>query len=52
LTHEPASKNLIKYKRVLESRQVLFRFPLVERVETRYRQLNRLLNNEKSNNRR
>jgi hypothetical protein len=51
LIREPSAKDLIKYKKVLESRQSLFRFPLVERVETRYRNLNRLLNNEKLNDR-
>jgi hypothetical protein len=42
-------KNRIKYRRILKSHKDLFTFPLVERVETGYRHLNRLLNNEKLN---
>jgi hypothetical protein len=42
-------KNRVKYRQILKSDQDLFTFPLVERVETGYRHLNRLLNNEKLN---
>jgi hypothetical protein len=44
-------KNQIKYKKILESKKEVFTFPLVERVETPYMSLNRLLNNEKLSNR-
>jgi len=44
-------KKQIKYKTILESPGRRFRFPLAERVETPYRHLNRLLNNERLPNR-
>ncbi len=49
LIHSKELKNRVKYRRILKSDQDLFTFPLVERVETGYRYLNRLLNNEKLN---
>lgn len=49
LMHSEEQKNRIKYRRILKSHKDLFTFPLVERVETAYRHLNRLLNNEKLN---
>jgi hypothetical protein len=51
LTHSRELRNRVKYRRILKSDKDLFTFPLVERVETGYRHLNRLLNNEKLNNR-
>jgi hypothetical protein len=51
LVHAKGLKNRVKYKQILKSDKDLFTFPLVERVETGYRQLNRLLNNEKLNDR-
>jgi len=41
----------VKYKQILKAEKEMFRFPLVERVETAYPHLNRLLNNEKLGNR-
>ncbi|NIM12273.1 MAG: hypothetical protein GTO45_09185 [Candidatus Aminicenantes bacterium] len=52
LTGSDQLKNQIKYKKILESGKEMFTFPLVERVETPYIHLNRLLNNEKLSNRR
>jgi len=49
LIHSEELKNRIKYRQILESDPDLFTFPLVERVETGFRHLNRLLNNEKLN---
>lgn len=51
LTHSKELKNRIKYRRILKSNKDLFTFPLVERVESGYRHLNHLLNNEKLNHR-
>jgi hypothetical protein len=51
LIHSEELKNRVKYRRILKSDKDLFTFPLVERVETGYRHLNRLLNNEKLNDR-
>ena len=51
LIHSKELKNRVKYRRILKSDKDLFTFPLVERVETGYRHLNRLLNNEKLNDR-
>jgi hypothetical protein len=51
LIHSEELKNRIRYRRILKSNKELFTFPLVERVETGYRHLNRLLNNEKLNHR-
>jgi hypothetical protein len=51
LNHSKELKNRIKYRRILKSNKDLFTFPLVERVETGYGHLNRLLNNEKLNGR-
>ncbi len=51
LIRSPGLKERIKYKRILESSREVFVLPLVERVETRYRHLNRLLDNEKLSNR-
>jgi len=51
LIKSPDFKNLIKYKTILKADVDLFTFPLVERVETRYRNLNRLLKNESLNER-
>lgn len=51
LVHSEELKNRVKYRRILKSAKDLFTFPLVERVETGYRHLNRLLNNEKLNDR-
>lgn len=51
LIHSEELKNRIKYRQILKSHQDLFTFPLVEKVETGCRQLNRLLNNEKLNHR-
>jgi hypothetical protein len=50
LIHSEELKNRIKYRRILESDKDIFTFPLAARVETGYRHLNRLLNNEKLNN--
>jgi hypothetical protein len=44
-------KGRVKYKKILKAEKEIFRFPLVERVETAYPHLNRLLNNEKLGNR-
>jgi hypothetical protein len=52
LTGSAQLKNQIKYKKILESGKEMFIFPLVERVETPYIHLNRLLDNEKLSNRR
>jgi hypothetical protein len=49
LIHSKELKNRVKYRQILKSNKDLFTFPLVERVETGYRHLNRLLNNEKLN---
>ncbi|MGD2085426.1 MAG: hypothetical protein PVH61_04500 [Candidatus Aminicenantes bacterium] len=49
LSHYKELKNRVKYRRILKSHNGLFTFPLVERVETGYRHLNRLLSNEKLN---
>jgi hypothetical protein len=51
LIHSEELKNRVKYRRILKSDKDLFTFPLVERVETGYRHLNRVLNNEKLNDR-
>jgi hypothetical protein len=44
-------KSRIKYKQILKAGKEISRFPLVERVETAYSHLNRLLDNEKLENR-
>jgi hypothetical protein len=51
LIHSKELKNRVKYRQILKSNKDLFTFPLVERVETGYRHLNRLLFNEKLNDR-
>jgi len=51
LIKSPESAGRIKYRQVLSAKNALFRFPLVERVETAFPQLNRLLRNEKLENR-
>jgi hypothetical protein len=51
LLRSPEFKQRLKYKKILGAKQPLFNLPLVERVETGYIHLNRLLNNEKSENR-
>ena len=51
LIDSPGLKQQIKYKKVLKSDRETFTFPLVEKVETAYRHLNRLLSNEKLDNR-
>lgn len=51
LIQSPGLKNRIKYKQILKSGREVFTFPLVERVETGYGHLNRLLSNEKLENR-
>ncbi|HLP47991.1 MAG TPA: hypothetical protein VK469_18755 [Candidatus Kapabacteria bacterium] len=47
----PGLQSRIKYKQILKGGKQIFEFPLVERVETGYPFLNRLLNNEKWGNR-
>lgn len=51
LSKTPASGQRIIFKHVLKSPHARYDFPLVERVETAYPQLNRLLKNEKMQNR-
>ena len=51
LVHSSELKNQIKYKKILKAEREMFTFPLVERVETAYSHLNRLLTNEKLENR-
>lgn len=51
LVKSPERANRVKYRRVLHTGNEIFRFPLVERVETAFPQLNRLLRNEKLANR-
>lgn len=46
LIKSPELETRIKYKKVLKGGKKIFEFPLVERVETGYPYLNRLLNNE------
>lgn len=47
LTGSADFKKQIKYKKILKSRKETFTFPLVERLETRFPHLNRLLGNER-----
>ncbi|MCP5102415.1 MAG: hypothetical protein GY950_03500 [bacterium] len=47
LTRSPELHNRVKYKQLLKAGKKAFEFPLVDRVETGYPFLNRLLDNEK-----
>jgi len=47
LIKNPVHKVQIKYRTILRSKKQTFEFPLVNRLETRFPNLNRLLNNEK-----
>jgi hypothetical protein len=49
LIKNPAHQDQIKYKNILKSSLDIFEFPLVDRLETRFPNLNRLLKNEKIN---
>jgi hypothetical protein len=51
LLQSPDLKGRIKYKQILKAGKPVFEFPLVERVETAYSYLNRLLSNEQWGNR-
>jgi len=51
LLRSPGLQNRIKYKQILKAGKPIFEFPLVERVETAYSHLNRLLSNEQWGNR-
>ncbi len=51
LIKSPELESRIKYRQILNAEREIFRFPLVDRVETAYPHLNRLLNNEKLGNR-
>lgn len=47
LIKNPLHREQIKYKANLKTKNGIFDFPLINRLETRYPNLNRLLNNEK-----
>ena len=51
MLQSPDLKQRIKTKKILAAKQEIFAFPLVEKAETAYRHLNRLLNNETLNDR-
>lgn len=50
LAQSPETSGQIKYRQILPAGNDIFRFPLVERVETAYPFLNRLLRNERLGN--
>lgn len=50
LTQSPETSDRVKYKQILRAENDIFRFPLVERVETAYPSLNGLLRNERLGN--
>jgi hypothetical protein len=50
LTKSPEKAERVKYKQILPAVNDIFRLPLVERVETNYPSLNRLLRNERMGN--